>query len=586
MNRVVIIGAGLAGLASSLRLAQQGADVTLLAYGLGGLPLSTGLIDVYGYAPTTEVSHHGMSHADMSHSASGTGTIGSPSSDGMNHSPMGIPGAQGAASSAEGPGHAGSTGAGSDIAAAPFRIGIDHSPMSQGDTRVADPLTAVAEAAPDHPYAAIGTDAVREGLAFLQQVADGLLVGDEHHNVLLPTAVGALRPTCLAQPSMLSGRCVDGALFAIVGFKRLKDFHPALIAGNLSRTPLPDGGRVQARPLMIDVPAREGEADSSGLTYARAFDTPGFALRVAAEIRPLLRDGETVGLPAVLGLSTDAWRTLADQLGHPVFEIPLPPPSVPGLRLNDALTAAAKAAGVRIVLGSRVTSVRTEHGHVISVSLDTAGHPHEYTADAFVLATGGFESGALAVDSYGHVTETVFDLPVGESVEASSPPASSPFVGLGNTGERRSALSDLSRSIASTDQTVFGRSSAQSRLRRQSYVSTTVGVAGGVPQPHVTSPASSSEDTTKRDQVPENSDPTALSPFVPNAWAPQPLFALGVRVDESMQPLTEDGTPAYDNLYAAGGILGGAQRWREKSGEGIALGSALQAADTILRRLA
>ena len=37
-----------------------------------------------------------------------------------------------------------------------------------------------------------------------------------------------------------------------------------------------------------------------------------------------------------------------------------------------------------------------------------------------------------------------------------------------------------------------------------------------------------------------------------------------------------------DNLHAVGGLLAGATRWREKSGDAIALVSALRAADSIL----
>jgi len=360
-------------------------------------------------------------------------------------------------------------------------------PVQSAAGLVGAPLLAVADAPAGHPYAAIGADAVRDGLAFVRELAGGLLAGDENQNVLLPTAAGAVRPTCLAQPSMLAGRCVDGAKFAIVGLKRLKDFHPALVAGNLARAVLPGGGRLRARPLMVDVPAREGEADSSALTYARAFDTPGFPLLLAAAIRPLLEDDETVGLPAMLGTRPDGWHALEEQLGHPVFEIPLPPPSVPGLRLNDALTTAAKDAGVRFVLGSFVHDVHAGAGHVVSVSIDSTGHPHEFLADAFVLATGGFESGALTIDSSGTLTESVFGLPV-----------------------------------------------------------TAVG-----------------------------------SPFGDELWAPHALFAQGVRVDASMRALNGGGVPVYDNLYVAGGLLGGAQRWQEKSGEGIALGSAIKAAGSI-----
>jgi hypothetical protein len=62
----------------------------------------------------------------------------------------------------------------------------------------------------------------------------------------------------------------------------------------------------------------------------------------------------------------------------------------------------------------------------------------------------------------------------------------------------------------------------------------------------------------------------------------KPLFTLGVETEPSMLVRHPDGDAVYDNLYAAGGILAGATRWQEKSGEGIALASAVRAADSIL----
>ena len=51
MRDAVVIGAGLAGLAASIRLAQRGAKVTLVTKGIGGLQLGQGTIDALGYAP-------------------------------------------------------------------------------------------------------------------------------------------------------------------------------------------------------------------------------------------------------------------------------------------------------------------------------------------------------------------------------------------------------------------------------------------------------------------------------------------------------------------------------------------------------
>lgn len=279
--------------------------------------------------------------------------------------------------------------------------------------RVTNPIAAVAEAPAPHPYATLGAQPVLDAVAYLKQLLPELLVGDPEANYQLPTAVGAIRPTCLAQPSMVAGQARDGASWVIVGLRRLKDFAADLIAANLSRTELPDGGRLQARAITIDVAARESEIDSTGLTFARAFDDPEFRKRFTAALAPHLKPGETVGLPAVLGLSDPtAWSDIAENLGHEVFEIPLPPPSVLGMRLDQALRARAVAAGVRVVPGVRTVAFDAEGGRVRSVSIATEPAPRSFAADAFVLATGGFESGALELDSYGDVHETLFDLPV------------------------------------------------------------------------------------------------------------------------------------------------------------------------------
>ena len=357
--------------------------------------------------------------------------------------------------------------------------------------RVTDPVAASAEMPASHPYSVLGADAVRAGVMYVQELLSDRLVGDPGHNVLLPTAVGALRPTCLVPPTMAAGIVTGGIRYTLVGFRQLKDFYPELCAANLARQTAPDGGSISARAITLDLPAVADMADSTALGYGRAMDDPAYRQKVAAMLKPQLTEGEVVGLPAILGYhDATAHRHLEELLGHPVFEIPLPPPGVPGMRLNEALIAAAKQAGVRFVSGAKAVGIITEGDRVVSVGQATAGRIRQYEADAFVYAPGGFESGALSMDSYGTVTDTVVGLPLH---------------GL-------------------------------------------------------------------RDDL-----VTADSP------ADQALFLVGVGVDPSMRVVDTAGHVTYRNLYAAGGILAGAIRWTEKSGEGIALASAVTAADSILK---
>ena len=51
MRDVVVIGAGLAGLAAAIKAADAGLSVTLITKGIGGIQLGTGTVDILGYRP-------------------------------------------------------------------------------------------------------------------------------------------------------------------------------------------------------------------------------------------------------------------------------------------------------------------------------------------------------------------------------------------------------------------------------------------------------------------------------------------------------------------------------------------------------
>ena len=276
----------------------------------------------------------------------------------------------------------------------------------------ASALPAFVGARPDHPYALLGVDAVGPAVDwFATRVERGpqpgyRYVGSLERNHLLPSAVGAARPSALVPETMAGGDLGAERPVCIVGTRVLREFHASLCAGNITRL------GIESRALEVKFEIDRPEVNALGL--GRRFDDPAFRRDLAARLGPLVQGDERVGLPAVLGLRDPhgAWSDLQERLGRPVFEIPTLPPSVPGLRMFEALRAALRAAGGRLVMGARVVGAEREGARVTALRVDTAGRETIFGARSVVLATGGFASGGLALGSDWVVRETMLDLPL------------------------------------------------------------------------------------------------------------------------------------------------------------------------------
>ena len=88
---------------------------------------------------------------------------------------------------------------------------------------------------PDHPYARAGLAGVAEAVdrfRALMEAAHYPYVGSLDSNVLLPTALGALRPAALLPATMVAGDTRLGGPLLIAGFHELRDFFPPLAAAN------------------------------------------------------------------------------------------------------------------------------------------------------------------------------------------------------------------------------------------------------------------------------------------------------------------------------------------------------------------
>jgi glycerol-3-phosphate dehydrogenase subunit B len=289
---------------------------------------------------------------------------------------------------------------------------------------VSDPGAAVAELSarnPRHPYALIGVDTLEEALRWFSELtaagpqAPYRYVGDLSRNFLLPTAVGALKPSALVPTTFAAGDSAQLGRVCVVAPRMLRDFHSQLCASNL------EAQGVDARAVLVDVELER--ADENTLALARRFDDPTWRAAFAGRLMPLVTGTDQVALPAILGLRDPhgALTDLEQRLGRPVFEIPSLPPSVPGMRLYETLRAALLNAGGLLARGAAVVAHARHGDRIVSVSAQTAGAETEYSADLFVLAAGGFHSGAITLDSHWQTHELLFDLPLAGLPEVGAP---------------------------------------------------------------------------------------------------------------------------------------------------------------------
>jgi len=350
---------------------------------------------------------------------------------------------------------------------------------------VADPFAAIPDLPEGHPYRIVGAEAVREGLALLDDVTD-YRGGHTDCNALLPTHGGTVKPTARYPPGAAAGLASDDRDALLVGFETLVDFDAPLAADHLEAA----GAPFAADGATVRFPG-DLRADAKVTRYAhlldedRAVEIDGGRRLPAREalaerVRPHLDGHERVGFPAVLGDDDPAGvrAALAEALGADVFEVPMGPPSLPGLRLEDRLYDALDEAGASIETGVPVVGYEGEE-HVERVLVDRKGATVPYAADQYVLATGGLVGTGVESDRTG-VREPIFDC-----------------------------------------------------------------------------------------RVPHPAD--RYDWFADDVFGDHAFARFGVDPDPSLRPLADDGDPEFDNVRAAGSVLGGYDFPAEKSGAGVSL---------------
>ena len=270
---------------------------------------------------------------------------------------------------------------------------------------------------PDHPYARCGQDNILEALDFFRQEADaqGLtLFSNDRDNHFHITAIGTLKPTFLSQASVFTHEIK--AVFekkpaiAVLDFLGFRDFHPRLAAANLHRHKL-----FADCPMTcgeIELPGQRktagGPVDMRSVDIARIMDATDDLSGVAHAISAAAGTADIIGLPACLGLNRyrDILAELRRLTGRPIYEVPTLPPSILGMRLDNAIKSQFVARGGVFIAGETVGSGQVEGDQVTAVH--TLNQDDQIRAAGYVLASGSFFSKGLA-SRYGRMSEPVFD---------------------------------------------------------------------------------------------------------------------------------------------------------------------------------
>jgi glycerol-3-phosphate dehydrogenase subunit B len=265
---------------------------------------------------------------------------------------------------------------------------------------------------PGHPYARIPVQTMRRAwevmISFLER--EGLQYHRElEANSRMITSQGTVKSTYCIPLTMLPGvEAFEKNLPCLIAdFHGMREFSAVQIAESLKHL----WGNI--RTLRIFFPGTDGMTELYPEQMARTLELDENREKLAALIKPHIKDAIMVGLPAVLGIdkSLHATKDLSERLGLPVFEIPTIPPSVPGIRLKETFERALPGMGVTQFLQKRVLRINHEPDGSFRLDIGLVSPEHIIKSRSVILATGRFFGGGLYAGRNG-IRETVMGLDV------------------------------------------------------------------------------------------------------------------------------------------------------------------------------
>ena len=296
---------------------------------------------------------------------------------------------------------------------------------SEGDPRAA--LPAFMAEHPDHPYSKVGLASIEASLADLQRhcALQGLPLFRQERNHQRLTPIGTLKSTWLSPETCA---CVTEApapdVLLLATLEGFRDFHPALAAANLATHSRFAHSRILTGEIRLPQlaafsrnPHEFRSADIARLFDKQQHDKQDLLTDLAREIGRMVQECGKPGcrhivLPACLSLGLVGPRLaeLEQRTGCTIKEVATMPPSLIGMRMQEALKRRFQALGGTFLTSERVLGARYEGDRVVGVHSQN-GDDQLFEANHFVLASGSFFSRGLE-SRLGGIREPIFDADV------------------------------------------------------------------------------------------------------------------------------------------------------------------------------
>jgi len=295
----------------------------------------------------------------------------------------------------------------------------------------ASPSRSIGRLPPTHPYSLAGKDALRSGLDGLQDILKRYanpLEGGISRNRYLLTAAGSTRAAAYAPLGAAVLDQLQDSPAAIAALPGLQDYYPQMIVRNAASLGLTLRPTIELP--MIDIPERRAVY---AIDLARRFEIASWRQQTIRAWKPKLTGINRLVLPACLGVHSSALirSEIETELGLQVYEIPLLPPTVPGIRLKAILRRELDRLGVDIIEGANAIG-RFDGGsggrRTAGLVLETAVTRHSLDADAVILATGGALHGGIVALQSGGSREPVYQIPLNTNLDRAARVSASPFL--------------------------------------------------------------------------------------------------------------------------------------------------------------